>query len=515
MVTQFKQTQRGCHAGHRKPRPQTAWAMSFAFKTLPLQRRTIRAMNTPSSPQCPFRAQPSSAPPLCHPPGVWPPGPPTGVTGWGLLRRMSNDMLGTLASWQQSFGDVVHLRIWPEHQIVVADPQLARDLLVTHHEALIRWERGMRVFSRLQGHSVFIAEGDIWRGKRHALLPNFSRKAVEAFVPSMVAAVEQAFTRWPQKDPRWPVESALTSVAMDLILRMMFSTALGDDARIAERAVHTVIVAANAEFYWPASAPDWAPWKRTKRAALAMLRDMVGRHLQARMRQPRDSWPGDLLSSLLQMHFDDPQAWPLQAVHDECMTTFLAGHETLAATLTWWVWCMAGHATVQAAACGEVRSVLAGRAPTVDHLRSLPYLTQTLQETLRLYPSAPVLNSRRSLKPITLGAWQFPARTMFMVPVQAMHHDSRWFPDPLAFRPERFAPGAPEVPRGAYLPFGAGPRVCLGQHLAMTELTVIAAMLLQRFQLSVPDGMSAPQPVLHVSLRPSRPLFLQLAPVLP
>jgi cytochrome P450 len=470
------------------------------------------AMNTPSTPQCPFHAQPSSAPPVCHPPGVWPSGPPAGLTGWGLLRRMSNDLLGTLGAWQQRFGDVVHLRIWPEHQIVVADPQLARDLLVTHHEALIRWERGMRVFSGLQGQSVFVSEGEAWRGKRHALLPNFSRKTVESFVPSMVAAVEQALARWPQTDRRWPIESALTSVTMDVILRMMFSTAPGDDARTAEQAVHTVMVAANAEFYWPASAPDWAPWKRAKRMALATLKDIVSRHLQDRVRKPRDAWPEDLLSSLLRMHFDDPAAWPLQAVHDECMTTFLAGHETAAAALTWWAWCMADSPKVQTAAREEVRKVFAGRAPTMDVLPSLRYLTQTLQETLRLYPGAPVLNSRRLLKPITLGAWQFPARTMFMVPVQLMHHDSRWFPEPKAFRPERFASGAPEIPRGAYLPFGAGPRVCLGQHLAMTELTVVAAMLLQRFQLSVPDGMTAPQPVFHVSLRPSRPLSLQLAP---
>jgi cytochrome P450 len=94
-----------------------------------------------------------------------------------------------------------------------------------------------------------------------------------------------------------------------------------------------------------------------------------------------------------------------------------------------------------------------------------------------------------------------------------MHYDARWFPEPEAFRPERFAPDAPELPRGAYMPFGAGPRVCLGQHLAMAEMTVMAAMLLQRFELSVPGGMAPPRPTLAVTLRPEQPLHLAVAPV--
>ncbi|MFP4595813.1 cytochrome P450 [uncultured Ralstonia sp.] len=465
-------------------------------------------MNPTSSSQCPFHAKASSPAPTVHPPGEWPPGPSAGLTGWGLLAKMSRDLLGTLAAWQREFGDVVHLRFWPEHEIVVADPQLARELLVTHHDALIRWERGIRVFAQLHGHSVLIAEGEAWRGKRHAMQPSFSPKAVQAFVPTIGAATGKALAQWPRHDARWPIESAITSLTMDVITRMMFSSEIGEEARIAEQAIRVVSAAANAEFYWPASWPDWAPWKRAKRRALAQLHGLIDHHLQARLALPDDAWPDDLLTRLLQLHRDDATAWPLHAVRDECMTAFLAGHETTAATLIWWAWCMASNPAAQQAVQEEVQQALQGGMPTADTLASLPYLTQTIKETLRLYPAAPALFSRRSTKPITLGPWQLPARTMFMVPVQVMHHDPRWFPEPLTFRPERFAPDAPEVPRGAYLPFGTGPRVCLGQHLAMSEMTVIAAMLLQRFTLSVPDGMRAPRPVMNVTLRPDQPVHL-------
>ncbi|WP_448203506.1 cytochrome P450 [Azospirillum sp. sgz302134] len=448
-----------------------------------------------------------------HPPGFWPPGPPSGLTGWGLLARMSRDLLGTLAAWQREFGDVVHLRVWPEHQVIVADPGLARALLVGQHDALIRWERGMRVFARIQGRSLFVAEGEAWRTKRHAMQPSFQPKAVEAFVPTIAAAAGQALARWSLDGKPRPVESAFTSLAMDVIVRMMFSDEIGDDARMAEDAVHSILRAVNAELYWPASWPDWVPWKRAKRRALAALRGLIDRHVQARLALEPDAWPDDLLSRLLRLHRDNPTAWPLQTVRDECTTMFLAGHETAAATLVWWAWCMAANPAAQATARDEVRRVLKGGVPTADRLGSLPFLTQTLQETLRLYPAAPVLNSRRSTRPITLGSWQLPARTMFILPVQVMHHDPRWFPEPLSFRPERFAPDAPAFPRGAYLPFGVGPRVCLGQHLAMTEMLVIAAMVLQRFELSVPEGAAPPQPVMTVSLRPAQPLRLRLSAV--
>jgi len=469
-------------------------------------------MNTSTSSDCPFHAGPTAQAPVPHPPGVWPPGPPAGLTGWGLLKRMSRDLPGTLAAWQRELGDVVHLRIRPEHLVVVTDPQLARELLVTHHDALIRWERGMRVFAQLQGHSVFIAEGDAWRGKRHALQQSFTPKAVQAFAATMASATRQAISRWPTGAETFPIESALTSLAMDVIVRMMFSSEIGDDARMAEKTLRTLLAMANDELYWPASWPHWVPWKRAKRQALAALNGLIDRHLQARLTSPRDAWPDDLLTRLLRLHRDDATAWPLRAVRDECMTAFVAGHETVAATLTWWAWCMGANPAAQTAAAEEVRRVLQGRVPTAEDLPSLHYLTQTLQETMRLYPVAPVLSSRRSTRPVTLGAWQFPARTLFMVPVQLMHHDSRWFPDQLTFRPERFGPEAPAFPRGAYLPFGAGPRVCLGQHLAMTEMTVIAAMVLQRFSLSVPDGMTAPRPVFHVSLRPEQPVHLRVVP---
>ncbi|WGY72138.1 cytochrome P450 [Burkholderia cepacia] len=469
-------------------------------------------MNTRSSSQCPFHAGAAAPAPVLHPPGVWPPGPPAGLTGWGLLRTMSRDLIGTLGGWQRTYGDVVHLRVWPEHAVAVTDPALVRELLVTHHDALGRWERATRVFGEVHGHSVLVAEGDAWRDQRQALQPNFMPKPVQSFVPAIAATAGHALAQWPARDPDWPIESALTSLTMDVIMRTMFSDTIGNDARAAEEAVRVVSAAANAAFYQPVTTPNWVPWKHRTARAMAVLKGIIDRQLHARLDRPEHAWPDDLLSRLLRLHRADARKWPLQAVHDECVTAFLAGHETTAGALTWWAWCMAANPAVQAAVRDEVSRVLGGRAPSAQTRSSLRYLSQTLDETLRLYPSAPILISRRASRPIALGAWQFPARTLFMLPLQLMQRDPRWFPKPDTFRPERFADDAPALPRGAYMPFGTGPRVCLGQHLAMTEMTVVAAMVLQRYVLSVPPGMTPPREVLNVTLRPQQALHLAIAP---
>ena len=467
-------------------------------------------MKTTTPPSCPFHAGAASSAPASHPPGTWPPGPPSGLTGWRFLRAMSRDLLGALSGWRDAYGGMVHLRIWPEHQIVVTDPERVRELLVDHHDALVRWERAVEVFAQVHGHSTLTSEGDAWRTKRHALQPAFTPRAVQAFLPAMAHAADAAFAQWPRSDAAWAIESAFTSLGMDVIVRMMFSSGIDADARDAERAVHDVAVAGNAEMYWPRSWPDWMPWKARKRRALATLDRLIDDHVQARMALPQAGWPQDLLTRLLALHVGDPATWPLKAVRDECMSTFLAGHETTAATLTWWSWCMAANPSAQAAARAEVDAVLDGRLPTAADLPALDYLGRTLQETLRLYPAAPILITRRSVRPITLGGWQLPARTMFGIPLHLMHHDARWFPQPDAFRPERFAPGAPAIPRGAFMPFGTGPRVCLGQHLALAEMTLLAAMFLQRYMVEAPAGMAAPKPVFNITLRPETPLTLRL-----
>ncbi|MBX3654961.1 MAG: cytochrome P450 [Ramlibacter sp.] len=442
----------------------------------------------------------------------WPAGPARRFMGWHLLRAMARDPLGCLAQWRDTWGDLVHLPIWPEHVIVVNHPGLVRDLLVGHHDRLIRAERAIAVFAQLHGHSVLIAEGEAWRRRRQALVPALSPREVQAFTPALTQAVSEALDAWPQQPGVWPAETALTRLTMEVITQMVFSTRAQHDAPALEAAMHDVTVAANAELYWLWSLPDWMPHKWRKARALRTLRGYIHRQVSARSVQPPQAQPDDLLGRLLSLHRSDPAGWPLSAVEDECTTAFLAGHETVAATLAWWCACLAAYPEARVAAAREVDRVLGARAPTAADLPQLVYLTATLQETMRLYPAAPLLFNRRCTQPVDLGGHQFPAGTLFMIPVHALHHDPRWFAQPADFRPERHLDGSGSAPRGSWMPFGTGARVCLGQHLAMSEMLVATALILQRYTFDLPGGAGLPPPRLHISLRPQTPLALRLSP---
>jgi cytochrome P450 len=158
----------------------------------------------------------------------------------------------------------------------------------------------------------------------------------------------------------------------------------------------------------------------------------------------------------------------------------------------------------------EVDAVLQGQPPTPDTLAQMPWLQASLKEALRLYPPAAVLFTRRTCRPVTIGPWQVPKGHLIALTPYVIQRDPRWFEAPEAFQPERFLPEAPDTPRGAWIPFGTGPRVCIGQHFAMLEMGIIAAMLLQRFQLKWPQGAAWPVGDLAFTLRPALGMVVNL-----
>jgi cytochrome P450 len=172
---------------------------------------------------------------------------------------------------------------------------------------------------------------------------------------------------------------------------------------------------------------------------------------------------------------------------------------------------MASHPEIARRAAQEVDAALGGRAPVHADLHHLPYLAQTIKETLRMFPPAASLFTRQAIEDVQIGEWHIPKGSMVLVTPYVLHHDARWFENPGRFDPDRFSPERSErIPRGAYLPFGLGPRVCIGSNFAAMEMALIAAMLLQRFEFRPLPGQGAPRPVLNVTLRPADGMHLEL-----
>lgn len=430
---------------------------------------------------------------------------------WGLptLAAMRRDYLAVIAA-QRSLGDLVRQGILGERAVDVFDPELLRAVMVDHADALIRWQRGPEVFAELMGQSVLVTEGSTWQRQRRMLMPAFTPKRVAGYAGLMTEAAVAGL------DALRPGEVAMDALfshlTMDVISRTLFSTPIGDDTAAAAQAVQVLSENALAEMFWPFTLPDWLPLpgKAAKRRAARLIHGLLGERIAARRASPEPR--SDLLGMLMALRDEATgEALSEQEVYDQCMVSFQAGHETSATALLWWSWLLATHPEAQARARAEVDALLSGRIPTAEDAAALPLLSATLKEAMRLYPPVAAIMTRRLTRDITLGGVHLPARTLVRVTPWLLHRDPRWWPDaPLDFRPERFLPGAPhEIPRGAYIPFGLGPRVCLGQHFAVLEMTLIAALLLQRFELA-PVGSTPPRPRMAVTLRPAEGLRLQL-----
>jgi cytochrome P450 len=213
---------------------------------------------------------------------------------------------------------------------------------------------------------------------------------------------------------------------------------------------------------------------------------------------------GDLLAMLMAADDDGPGGrgggMTDRQLRDEAMTIFLAGHETTANALTWSWYLLSQHPEAEARLHAELDAVLGGRPPAPGDAARLPYTRAVLAESMRLYPPAWVIG-RRATEPYTVRGETLPARTVVLVSQYVVHRDPRWWPDAEAFRPERWAAEAPERPKFAYFPFGAGTRVCIGEQFAWMEGVLLLATIAQRWRLRLAPGHPvAPQAI--ITLRP-------------
>jgi cytochrome P450 len=221
--------------------------------------------------------------------------------------------------------------------------------------------------------------------------------------------------------------------------------------------------------------------------------DLVYRVIAARRAgEPRE----DLLGTLLAARDDDGAPMSDQQLRDEVITLFLAGHETTALALAHTFYLLSKNPDVERRLHAEVVSVLGGRLPSADDVRALPYTERVLKEVLRLYPPA-WTTGREAAEEVEIGGYRIPKGAQILTSQWVVHRDPRWFPNPEGFDPDRWTPErAKGLPRFAYFPFGGGPRICIGNHFAIMEATLILAIIMQRFRIELLPGQ-------RLDLRPS------------
>lgn len=431
---------------------------------------------------------------LPHPPRTW--------LG-GNLAGLRDDRLKFFEQ-ARDCGDYVPLRFGPRKVVQVNDPHGIEEMLVGKNKHF-RKHFALRMTPMLLGNGLLTSDGPHWLRQRRMAQPAFHPQKIAAYGEDFVRLTEQQVAEWKPGEERDIVQEMMT-----LTLRIATKVLFSSEITGREQDVGKAIVTAQHHFLERFNSlvrfPSWFPtpanlkFKKMVRELDEIVFGLI------RQRRADKQEKGDLLSMLLHAQDeDDKSRMSDKQLRDELMTLFLAGHETTALMLSWAWRALAQHPEILQKLQNEIDQELGGRTPTPADMPRLKYLEHFLLEVLRLYSSA-YLIGREAIEPCEIGGYEIPTGMTLWACQWVMHRDPRFWQDPLAFEPERWETDPlAKQPRLIYFPFGAGPRVCIGNSFAMLEAGLIVSTLLQRVKVQMKPGTDV-HPLAAFTLRPSGPI---------
>ena len=397
---------------------------------------------------------------------------------------------------------------------MVMDPATIREMLLDKVDDYPKSLVTKNLLKPAIGESLFLAEGAHWRWQRRAASPVFTHRNMLNLAPIMTSAAERAAQRITDAGPRAVnLLDEMVTTTFDVIADVTFSGGDTFDRDGVHNAIDDYLAeAGKISLFDILGAPDWVPrpGRIMSGKALKEMKAMADGAIDARAARGHEGVP-DLLDLLLAgVDPKTKRTMNTAELRDNLLTFIVAGHETTALTLAWSMYLMAFDQDAQTRARTEAQSVLQGRAATGDDVENLPFIRQIVDEALRLYPPAGVV-SRTAKKNDTLCEREIKKGDTVIIPIYALHRNELLWDDPDAFRPERFE-DRKAIPRYAYLPFGDGPRICIGASFALQEAVIILATMLSKFKFKPVKGRD-PEPVMILTLRPQGGVWLTAEPV--
>ena len=435
---------------------------------------------------------------------------PTGVLkSWQLMRQNVLNIIPEAATHMPVLSGRTVKR-WH----MVMDPETIQKILLEQVDDYPKSTVTKNLLRPAIGESLFIAEGAHWRWQRRASAPVFSHRNVSALGPVMTAAAERSAARVADAGARAVnMLDEMVAATFDVIAEVTFSgDGSFDRASVHDAIEHYISDAGRISFLDVIGAPDWVPRPSQMGSAAQMtqMKEDADAAIEARAKRGPSDIP-DLLDLL--MAGEDPKSgrkMTTAELRDNLLTFIVAGHETTALTLAWALYLCAFDQNVQDRAREEASSVLGKRAATAEDVPNLPYIRQIIDEALRLYPPAGLI-SRTAQKHDTLHDAEIRPGDTVMIPIYALGRHHLLWDNPDHFDPDRFS-DRKAIKRYSYLPFGDGPRICIGASFAVQEAVIILATQLARFRFTAVKGRD-PKPVMILTLRPEGGVWLQAEPV--
>ena len=438
-----------------------------------------------------------------------PPGP-KGRLLLGNMLEFSRDVLRYYDEWSREYGDIVALQLgaWPA--VLLNNSDYAEYVLVRNHRNFIKFPLFFRHVRAIFGQGLLTSEGDFWHRQRRLAAPAFHAQRVAGYGDAMVQDTERMLAGWQPSELR-DVHADMMGLTLRIAAKTLFNAEVDEDVADIGQTFNTLAEEIAVRVRRPFLIPDFIPTPSNVRYVRGVRRvdQLVTTIIKERQAQGGDR--GDLLSMLMLARDDEDQPMTERQLRDEVITLLLAGHETTALALSWTWYLLSQHPDVDAKLTTELRQVLGGRAPAVSDLPRLRYTEQVVTEAMRLYPPAWGFG-REALADCEIGGYAIRAGTTVIISPWVSHRDPRYFEEPMTFRPERWANDfAAKLPRFAYIPFGGGPRICIGNRFAMMEAVLILATVAQRFQLEWQrDRPVVPLP--SITLRPKNGVWVKPLP---
>jgi cytochrome P450 len=427
----------------------------------------------------------------------------------GNIPEFNHDRLGFMGRMARE-ADVCGMRFGPFPVIQFNRPEHVHSILVEHAYDFDKGIAVHKTFRPAIGDGIFSSEGDFHRRQRKIMAPSFQPRHVASYADIVGHYGEQIQQTWADGSVI-NVNQQMTNLTMSIIGKALFDADVFSEADELGAAMsvtleyisHNLSTLLAPPYNWP------TPRNRRTHKAASILRKRIQSFIDERRAKPMER--NDFLSILLEARDEEGNPMSDQQVMAECLTLFGAGHETTATALTWTWYLLCQHPQIYEKVRQEVDSVLQGRTPTYADLARLPCCLQVLKEAMRLYPPAYGF-SRRALKDVEIDGYLVRKDWIVMLAPYTMHRREDYFPQPEQFDPERFTSEREKLlPRYAYMPFGAGPRICIGMHLAMMEGHLLLATLAQRVSFRLLPGQTIKiDPVHNLTLRPAGPVNVEV-----